>query len=147
MNQNKLIEILLVEDNPYDAEMTIRELKKQNLANNIRLITDGAEALDYLFSTGKYSNNDIKLRPKLVILDLKLPKVDGLEILRIVKADPKTKTIPVVVLTSSKEESDLITSYQLGANSFIIKPVNFNKFIDTVQTLGMYWLVINEPST
>ncbi len=143
--KNMFIDILLVEDNPNDAELTLRALKKNNIANNIQVVTDGAEALDYFFATGKYSNRDSNIAPKLVILDLKLPKVDGLEILRIVKADERTKHIPIVVLTSSKEESDIVASYKLGANSFIVKPVDFTKFIDAVKELGMYWLLLNEP--
>lgn len=139
------VDILLIEDNPNDVELTMRALKKNNIVNNIQVIMDGAEALDYFFAGGKYSGRDIKLRPKLVILDLKLPKVDGLEILGKIKADEKTKTIPVVVLTTSKEESDIISSYKLGANSFIVKPVDFEKFTTTVKELGMYWLLLNEP--
>jgi two-component system response regulator len=145
MNQNHATEILLVEDNPNDMELTIRALKKNNIANDIHTVTDGAEALDYFFAKGDYSDRDILKNPKLVILDLKLPKVDGLEILRQIKQDERTKTIPVVVLTSSKEESDVVASYKLGANSFIVKPVDFEKFITTVKELGMYWLLYNEP--
>jgi len=145
MNQNHAKEILLVEDNPNDMELTIRALKKNNIANDIHTVTDGAEALDYFFAKGNYSDRDILQNPKLVILDLKLPKVDGLEILRQIKQDERTKTIPVVVLTSSKEESDVVASYKLGANSFIVKPVDFEKFITTVKELGMYWLLYNEP--
>ncbi|HAM99139.1 MAG TPA: two-component system response regulator [Marinilabiliales bacterium] len=145
MNQNHATEILLVEDNPNDMELTIRALKKNNIANDIHTVTDGAEALDYFFAKGNYSDRDILQNPKLVILDLKLPKVDGLEILRQIKQDERTKTIPVVVLTSSKEESDVVASYKLGANSFIVKPVDFEKFITTVKELGMYWLLYNEP--
>ncbi|MCK9206102.1 MAG: response regulator [Salinivirgaceae bacterium] len=145
MNQNHATEILLIEDNPNDMELTIRALKKNNIANDIHTVTDGAEALDYFFAKGNYSDRDILQNPRLVILDLKLPKVDGLEILRQIKQDERTKTIPVVVLTSSKEESDVIASYKLGANSFIVKPVDFEKFITTVKELGMYWLLYNEP--
>lgn len=143
--ENRLIDILLVEDNPNDAELTLRALKKNHIANTVHLVTDGAEALDFFFGTGKYSDRDCGINPKLVILDLKLPKVDGLEILRVVKADERTKHIPIVVLTSSKEESDIVASYKLGANSFIVKPVDFTKFIDSVRELGMYWLLLNEP--
>jgi two-component system, response regulator len=138
------IEILLIEDNPNDVELTLRALKKNNIANSIYVITDGAEALDYFFANGLYSDRDIRIKPKLVILDLKLPKVDGLEILRKVKSDESTRSIPIVVLTSSKEESDVIASYKLGANSFIVKPVDFEKFVGTVNDLGMYWLLLNE---
>lgn len=145
MAENYSVEILLVEDNPTDVELTLRALKKNNLANSIHVVTDGAEALEYLFATGKYCDRDICLTPKLVILDLKLPKVGGLEILKKLKTDERTKTVPVVILTSSKEESDVIASYKLGANSFIVKPVDFEKFVLTVKDLGMYWLLLNEP--
>lgn len=143
--ENLFVDILLVEDNPNDAELTLRALKKNNIANDIHVVTDGAEALDYLFAKGRYSGRDKTATPKLMILDLKLPKVDGLEVLRTVKADEQMKHIPVVILTSSKEESDIIASYKLGANSFIVKPVEFSKFIDAVKELGMYWLLLNEP--
>ena len=138
------IEILLVEDNPHDVEMTLRALKKQNLANNVHVVRDGAEALDYLFANEIYANRDINQSPKLVLLDLKLPKVDGLEVLRQIKSDERTKTIPVVVLTSSREEQDMIESYKLGVNSYIVKPVDFDKFLDAVGKLGLYWMLLNE---
>ena len=145
MKEYKAIEILLIEDNPNDVELTLRAFRKNNFVNNIHVITDGEEALEYFFATGQYSERDIRITPKLVILDLKLPKVSGLEILKKVKADDRTKTIPIVILTSSKEECDVIAGYQLGANSFIVKPVDFEKFIVTVKELGMYWLLLNEP--
>ena len=145
MDDNSVIEILLIEDNPDDVELTLRAFKKNNIANGIHVISDGAEALDYFFAEGKYAGRNMKISPKVVILDLKLPKVDGLEILKRVKQNDLTKTIPVVVLTSSKEESDLIASYRLGVNSFIVKPVNFEKFVATVREIGLYWLLLNEP--
>jgi two-component system, response regulator len=141
----KIIDILLIEDNPNDAELTVRVLKKNNIANAIHVIPDGAEALEFFFAEGKYSGRDMNNSPKIVILDLKLPKVDGIEILKRVKSDDRTKTIPIVVLTSSKEESDVIKSYKLGANSYIVKPVDFQKFADSIRDLGYYWLLLNEP--
>jgi len=139
------IEILLVEDNPTDIELTLRALKKRNLANKVHVVKDGAEALEFIFGTGTYAERDINRIPKVILLDLKLPKVDGLEVLRIVKSDERTKIIPVVVLTSSKEESDLVESYRLGANSYITKPVDFDKFAQTVSEMGLYWLLVNQP--
>jgi len=137
------VDILLVEDNPQDAEMTIRALKKHHLANSVQHVTDGAEALAYLFATGPYSNRRVEDRPKVVLLDLKLPKVDGLEVLKAIKADDRAKMIPVVVLTSSKEERDMVESYRLGVNSYIVKPVEFEKFVEAVKQLGLYWLLLN----
>ena len=139
------IDILIVEDNKNDLELTIRALKKNKIANHIHAIPDGAEALDYFFATGKYTDRNMNRIPKMVILDLKLPKVNGLEILRRVKSDDRTKTIPIVILTSSKEESDIVEGYKLGANSFIVKPVDFDKFMAAVRDLGMYWFLLNEP--
>ncbi|MEI6820478.1 MAG: response regulator [Bacteroidota bacterium] len=143
--ETNVIDILLIEDNPNDAELTLRALKKNNVANKVHLITDGAEALDFFFAKGKYEGRDVTSTPKVVILDLKLPKVDGLEILKRVKADERLKLMPIVVLTSSKEECDVIESYKLGANSYIVKPVDFNKFAEAIKDLGMYWLLLNEP--
>lgn len=138
------VEILLVEDNPNDAELTIRALKKHNLANKMIWVKDGAEALDFVYARGAYSSRDVDCIPKLILLDLRLPKVDGLEVLRIVKSDEKTKLIPVVVMTSSKEERDITESYKLGVNSYITKPVDFEEFVKTVAELGMYWLLLNK---
>jgi two-component system response regulator len=136
--------ILLVEDNPDDVELTIRALKKNNIANAIDVVRDGEEALDYLAATGKYANRQLADLPQVVLLDLKLPKIGGIEVLRALRADPRTKLLPVVVLTSSSEEPDIITSYQLGANSYVRKPVNFVDFVDAVRQLGLYWLVLNQ---
>ena len=137
------IEVLLVEDNPHDVELTLRALKKRNLANKVCVVNDGAEALDYIFAKGIYAERNMDDTPKVILLDLKLPKVDGLEVLRQVKSDERTKTIPVVVLTSSREEQDMIESYKLGVNSYIVKPVDFDKFLDAVGELGLYWLLLN----
>jgi two-component system, response regulator len=142
------VEILLVEDNPYDAELTLRALKRSNLANDVLVVTDGAQALEFVFGTGLYAGRNPDQRPKCMLLDLKLPKVDGLEVLRRVKADPRTRTMPVVVLTSSREERDLVASYQLGVNSYIVKPVEFEDFVEAVSRLGLYWLLVNRvPET
>ena len=145
MGQLKEVEILLVEDNPNDVELALRALKKHNLTNNVHVVKNGAEALEYIFGTGAYAGRDVNNKPKVVLLDLKLPKVDGLEVLRRIKADERTKVIPVVVLTSSTEERDIIESYQLGVNSYIVKPIDFDKFIDAVSELGLYWLLLNQP--
>ena len=139
------IEILLVEDNPNDVELTLRALKKHNLTNKVHVVKDGAEALEYIFATGAYAERDINHNPKVILFDLKLPKVDGLEVLRRVKSDERTKVIPVVVLTSSKEERDWVESYKLGANSYITKPVDFESFVKSVSELGLYWLLLNQP--
>jgi CheY-like chemotaxis protein len=144
-NTNNIIEILLVEDNPQDLELTQRALKKANLANHIQVARDGEEALQFIFCEGPYAGRKIENGPKVVLLDLKLPKVDGKEVLARMKSDPRTKMIPVVVLTSSKEQSDLVESYKLGVNSYIVKPVNFERFAAAVQELGMYWLLLNQP--
>jgi len=141
----EIVEILLVEDNPNDAELTLRALMKNNLANRIDIVRDGAEALEYIFCTGAYAHRSIENSPKVILLDLKLPKVVGLEVLRRIKSDPNTKMIPVVVLTSSSEERDIVESYKLGVNSYINKPVNFEQFIKTVQELGLYWVLFNQP--
>ncbi len=136
--------ILLVEDNKTDEELTLRAFKKNNLKNEVKVMRDGAEALSFLFATEQYASRDQSIMPDLVLLDLKLPKVDGLEILRRIRADPRTKLLPVVVLTSSKEEQDLVKSYSLGANSYVQKPVDFTEFVGAVTQLGCYWLVLNQ---
>jgi CheY-like chemotaxis protein len=141
----KEVEILLVEDNPTDAELAMRALKKSNLANKLVWVKDGAEALDFIFATGAYSARSVVNGPKVILLDLRLPKVDGMEVLRRVKGDARTRTIPVVVLTSSKEDRDVAESYQLGVNSFISKPVEFDEFAQVVSELGLYWLLVNRP--
>lgn len=138
-------DILLVEDNPRDVEMTLRALKKHNVANHVHVAKDGVEALDYLFATGSHAARNLKHQPKVVLLDLKLPKVSGLEVLKKIKEDEQTRLIPVVVLTSSQEEKDMIESYRLGVNSYIVKPVDFDKFMEAVGQLGLYWLVVNKP--
>lgn len=146
MERCEKVEILLVEDNPNDAEMTMRAFKKNNLSNRIFHVHDGAEALDFIFCRGPFQDRDARTRPKMILLDLKLPKVDGLEVLKAIKSDPKTRIIPVVMLTSSMEEKDLIESYQLGVNSYIIKPVNFDKFCEAIKEIGFYWLLLNKQS-
>lgn len=138
-------EILLVEDNPSDVELTMRALKKSNLANSIHVVGDGAEALEYLFGTGAYAGRDPGEHPRLVLLDLMLPKVSGLEVLEKMKQDRMTARIPVVVLTSSREERDLVESYDLGVNSYIVKPIEFDEFVKAVSELGLYWMVLNQP--
>jgi CheY-like chemotaxis protein len=145
MKKQNEVEILLVEDNPRDAELTMRALKKRNLANHVVWVKDGAEALDYIFGASTNAQSEINHAPKVVLLDLKLPKVDGLEVLRRLKGDDRTKTIPVVVLTSSREERDIVESYRLGVNSYIVKPVDFENFSEAVAQLGLYWLLLNQP--
>jgi two-component system response regulator len=139
------VEILLVEDDPRDVELALRALEQHHLSNRIQVIRDGAEALEFIFCTGAFSDRQLRDGPKLVLLDLKLPKVDGLEVLRRIKADPRTRVIPVVVLTSSREESDLVESYKAGVNSYIVKPVDFNQFADAVRKTALYWLLVNQP--
>jgi two-component system response regulator len=138
--------ILLVEDNPDDVALTLRALKKNNIANEVIVVGDGEEALAYLTGTGSYAGRTVAVLPQVVLLDLKLPKVSGLEVLRAVRADPRTQLLPVVILTSSSEEPDIIASYQLGANSYIRKPVDFNQFLEAVRQLGLYWLVLNQTA-
>jgi two-component system response regulator len=144
MNSDKVI--LLVEDNADDEALTKRSLTKNNILNDVVVAHDGVEALDYLFGSGAYAGRDLRQLPQVVLLDLKLPKVDGLEVLRRIRADARTKLLPVVILTSSKEEQDLTNGYKLGANSYIRKPVDFNQFNEAVKALGLYWLVLNEAA-
>jgi len=139
------VEILLVEDNPQHVELTLRALRKHNLANNVLVAKDGAEALEFIFATGAYSQRRIENGPKVILLDLKLPKVDGLEVLRRIKSDERTRTIPVVVVTTSEQEPDVVESYKLGVNSYIVKPVSFDKFVQAVSELGFYWMLLNKP--
>ena len=136
--------ILLVEDNPDDEALTIRALRKNNIGNRLAVVRDGAEALEFLFCSGVYADRDAHDKPQVILLDLKLPKVDGLEVLRQLRANPSTRLLPVVILTSSKEEQDMIRGYSLGANSYVRKPVDFNEFVEAVRQLGLYWLVLNE---
>jgi two-component system response regulator len=145
MNDPHAVELLLVEDNPQDLELALRALRKANLTNHIQVARDGAEALDFVFGEGAHSARKLAAAPKVILLDLKLPKIDGLEVLRRLKGDPRTRTIPVVVLTSSREQRDVVESYQLGVNSYIVKPVNFESFVGAVQQLGLYWLLLNQP--
>ncbi|MEO7085767.1 MAG: response regulator [Gemmatimonadaceae bacterium] len=144
MSDSKQVEILLVEDNPDDVAMTLRALHKANIVNHIKVVRDGAEALAFIFGEGVYAAGHVENVPKLILLDLKLPKVDGFEVLKRVKADQRTKQIPVVILTSSKEQRDVVEGYELGVNSYIVKPVNFESFVDAVGKLGMYWLLLNQ---
>ncbi len=142
---NNVVEILLVEDNPNDIELTLHAFKRNHISNHLHVVRDGAEALEFIFCTGAYAERNIDSTPKVILLDLKLPKVDGLEVLRRIKADPRTQAIPVVVLTSSREERDVVKSYRLGVNSYIVKPVDFEKFTEAVNQIGLYWLLLNQP--
>ena len=139
------VEILLVEDNPNDVELTLHAFKKHNLSNRVHVTRDGVEALDYIFGSGSYQGRNIEDKPKVILLDLKLPKVDGIEVLRKIKADARTRAIPVVVLTSSHEERDIVETYNLGVNSYIVKPVDFEQFTEAVREVGLYWLLLNRP--
>lgn len=139
------VEIVIVEDNATDLEMTLRALRRHNLANQVVVLSDGAEALEYIFGEGDYAGRDLAHRPRVILLDLKLPKVDGIEVLRRIKSDPRTRSTPVVVLTSSTEERDRLETYDLGANSFIVKPVDFDHFSEAISQVGLYWLILNHP--
>jgi two-component system, response regulator len=145
MSDNDVVEILLVEDNPDDLALTMRALQRGRIGNRIQIARDGEEALNYVFCQGPFASRRIEEVPKMILLDLKLPKVDGLEVLRRLKSDDRTAMIPTVILTSSKEQSDVVQSYRFGVNSYIVKPVNFERFAAAVQELGMYWLVLNQP--
>jgi len=145
--ETKTVDILLVEDSPYDAELTMSALMSKNITNHIEHVEDGAEALDFIFCRGRFASRSFDNHPKLVLLDLKMPKVNGIEVLREMKSNPLTQKIPVVVLTSSKEEPDIDTCYQLGANSYIVKPVGFENFASAVSEIGMYWALLNQPPT
>lgn len=144
MSDEAAVEILLVEDNPTDAELTLRALRKNNLANHVVIVRDGAEAIDFLYAQGAYSHRDVNQRPRLVLLDIRLPKISGLEVARRLKGDERMRSIPVVMLTSSTEERDVIESYEIGVNSFIVKPVEFDKFVQAVSELGLYWMLMNK---
>lgn len=145
MSETNPVEILLVEDNPRDAELTIRALRKRNLADFLFHVEDGVEALDFLFVRGKYAERDTKKPLKVILLDLKLPRINGLEVLKTIKADDRTRAIPVVIVTSSAEDPDVQAAYELGANSYVIKPVEFDSFIEAMSKLGIYWLTVNHP--
>jgi two-component system response regulator len=139
------VEILLVEDNPDDVELTLHAFRKNNVTNGLYVVRDGIEALDFIFATGNYARRSAEQSPRVILLDLKLPKVDGLEVLRRLKSDPRTQHIPVVMLTSSAEERDIAKSYHVGANSYIVKPVDYDQFVDVIGQLGLYWMLINRP--
>jgi CheY-like chemotaxis protein len=145
MSELDPVEILLVEDNPHDAELTIRALKKKHLANRVFHVEDGVDALDFLFARGKFADRKLEDTPKVILLDLKLPRINGLEVLRAIKADDRTRAIPVVIVTSSAEDPDVKAAYQLGANSYVIKPVEFEAFIEAMSKLGVFWLLVNHP--
>lgn len=144
MNEPAVVELLIVEDNPQDLELTLRALRLAKFANHVHVARDGAEALDFLFGEGAFAHRRMADAPKVVLLDLKLPKVDGLEVLKRLKGDPRTRSIPIVVLTSSKEQRDVVESYQFGVNSYIVKPVNFERFTAAVRDIGLYWLLLNQ---
>ena len=144
MNQQNVVDILLVEDNPQDVELTIRALKKHNITNKLIVLEDGAEAMDFIFCRGKYEQREIANHPKVILLDVKLPKVSGLEVLRAIKEDERTRTIPIVMVTSSRQDPDIKTAYEHGANSYVVKPLDFNAFVEAMSQLGLYWLLVNK---
>jgi len=141
------VEILIVEDNPHDAELTLRALRKNNLANKVYVVEDGAEALDFIFCKGKYADRNFAKPPKVIFLDLKLPKISGLEVLQEIKSNPHTKSLPVVMITSSREDPDIKKAYELGVNSYVVKPVNFDDFLSAMSNTGLYWLLVNESTS
>jgi len=145
MHNSEVVDILLVEDNPNDAELTIRAIRKRNIANPLHVVEDGAEALDFIFCRGAYGGRDFSRPPKVILLDLKLPKLNGLEVLKVIKSDERTRAIPVVVVTSSQEDPDIQSAYALGANSYVVKPVGFDAFLEAMSSLGLYWLLVNQP--
>jgi two-component system, response regulator len=144
LNEESPVEILLVEDNPNDVELALRAFKKNKLVNRVYIVRDGEEALDYIFCRGNYVERNFNHTPKLILLDLKLPKIDGIEVLKQIKSDPRTNSIPVVVLTTSREECDVLETYRLGVNSYILKPVDFDQFVDSVRQIGFYWMLLNQ---
>lgn len=145
MKNETFVEILIVEDSSNDAELALLALREENLANNVVWLKDGAQALNFLFAEGEYSDRHVENQPKIILLDLKMPKIGGIEVLKRIRADERTKTIPVVIMTSSKEEKDIIAGYELGVNSYIVKPLDFTKFTESVKEIGFYWLVVNQP--
>ncbi|MBI5444543.1 MAG: response regulator [Deltaproteobacteria bacterium] len=145
LSATDIVDILLVEDNPRDAELTVRAIRKRNLANPLHLVEDGAQALEFVFGRGAYAGRDPRRPPRVILLDLKLPKVSGLEVLQAIKSDERTRSIPVVVVTSSREDPDVQAAYALGANSYVVKPVDFDAFFDAMSSLGLYWLLVNQP--
>ncbi len=144
MDKSDMVDILLVEDDPRDAEMTVRAIRKQHIANPLFVVRDGVEALDFIFCRGAYEGRDVSSPPKVILLDLKMPKLNGLEVLKEIKTDERSRSIPVVVVTSSRENTDIQTAYTLGANSYVVKPVDSNAFIDAMSQLGLYWLLVNQ---
>ncbi len=143
---NQQVDILLVEDNPYEARLTLMSLEEQHISNNIYHVDDGAEALDFIFAKGNYASRNVENTPRMILLDLNMPKIGGLEVLRRIKADDRTKTIPIVILSSSREDSDLVSSYMLGVNSYVVKPVEFDTFTKAISDIGSYWMLLNEST-